>query len=115
MGERSEETRVRVVVPDERVRVVDAKADAAGVVAEAAKKCGHGNHGYGSVLGYCERDGREVSTAEASAHGDCLTRICSQQGVRVQANHDGRFGSVNTYPESVLDEYFARVRANEGA
>lgn len=110
---RLEETEGAVIALGEWVGTVNARAGAAGKLADAAMKRADGNHGYLSILGHYKKHGREVSTAMASAHGKRLVRICEQRGVPVQRVHDGRFGSVNLYPESVLEEYFDAVWANE--
>jgi hypothetical protein len=89
--------------------VADSKAEAADAKAEAALRRADGNLGYVSVLGYFARSGREVSTGQASKHGKALTALCRSLGMEVRQIADERHGFVNSYPESVLREYFDKV------
>lgn len=81
-------------------------AQSASATATAALHQSTANHGYFTVLGYSRLRSREMPIAQASAHGRKLTAMCVQRGVTVGRMTDPRFGEVNTYPESMLAEYF---------
>jgi hypothetical protein len=89
-----------------RVDQVAEKADAAVALANAAGRTADSNYGYFSVLAYCNRIKRELSSSDASHHGKRLTAICKQAGIAVNRIADQRFGYVNLYPERVLKTYF---------
>ena len=77
-------------------------------VAQAAMHTADCNHGFFSVLGYARRHGWEMPIKLAAAHGKRLAAECRGQGIDIPRVADPRFGVVNIYPESVLQEYFAR-------
>lgn len=77
-------------------------------VADAALAVSRSNHGYISVLGYARLRRWEMPVENAARHGKRLTAICFGLGCTIGKVRDERFGSVNTYPESVLSEYFAQ-------
>jgi prophage antirepressor-like protein len=79
---------------------------AASTTARAALDQSTSNHGHYTVLGYAKLQGWEMPVAKASAHGRKLSAICANRGIVVGTMTDPRFGRVNTYPESVLKEYF---------
>lgn len=82
-----------------RVDGVSRKVDAALAVAQS-------NHGHYSVLGWARLCGMELDLKTASLAGKALTAICQQRGLATSSVRDSRFGRVNTYPESVLREFF---------
>ncbi len=84
----------------------EAKAIEAHHLAEAAIATANSHYGYFSVLGYCKLRNRELTVAEAAAHGKRLTAVCGQAGIRIERISDPRFGRVNVYPESALRAYF---------
>lgn len=65
------------------------------------------NHGHFAVLAYARLRGWEMPVARAAAHGRRLSALCAARGIPVGHMSDPRFGVVNTYPESILDEHFA--------
>jgi prophage antirepressor-like protein len=75
--------------------------------ADAALEVARDNHGHYAVLGYARLHGWQMPVSEAARHGKHLTAICAGLGVEIGRVRDPRFGFVNTYPESVLDDYFA--------
>lgn len=84
----------------------EAKAEAAGHLAAAAVAIHTSNHGYYTVLGYARLLGREMPKEEAQRHGKELSAICRGEGHAIHRQRDGRYGEVNSYPESVLRRYF---------
>lgn len=93
----------RLEVAHENLAVKQAQTD---TLARAALAQAESNHGYYAVLGYLKLIGREVSVGEAARHGKRLTALCNARGCKVNRVRDTRHGYVNTYPESILDEYF---------
>jgi hypothetical protein len=75
-------------------------------LAQAAMAKAESTYGYFSVLGFAKTRNVEMPVSEASKHGKNLTAICVRRGIQVQKLKDPRFGEVNTYPKSVLEEYF---------
>lgn len=68
---------------------------------------------YFSILGYANyRNLRPVSRAEAAVLGREASRICREREIPVQKVKDVRFGTVGSYPETVLDELFAENNDN---
>lgn len=74
--------------------------------ADVAFKRAECNLGHFSVQGYCARTGRECDLPKASKHGRALTKICKGLGIDMGKLADPRFGYVNSYPETILKNYF---------
>ncbi|AMV25457.1 hypothetical protein VT84_13750 [Gemmata sp. SH-PL17] len=81
-------------------------ARSATATAQAALHQSTSNHGYFTVLGYSRIRNREMPVTQAAAHGKKLTALCNSRGIRTSTMTDPRFGVVNTYPETLLREYF---------
>lgn len=79
--------------------------------ARAALDQANGNHGYYAVLGYARLRRWDMTLSEASAHGRQLTALCRTRGIEVRRVSDPRFGEVNIYPQTLLDEYFGERAA----
>jgi len=95
-----------------RLAAVECGLDRVGQVAQAALDTFSSNHGYYSVLGYARLRGWEMPVERAARHGKKLTGICRNLGVEVHRVRDTRYGRVNVYPESVLEQYFGEVEKN---
>lgn len=78
----------------------------AGDLAQAALDTARSNYGYYTVLGWARLLHLDMPVELAARHGRRLSAICRQAGVEPGHVRDPRFGSVNTYPQSVLAEYF---------
>jgi prophage antirepressor-like protein len=59
-----------------------------------------------SVLGFANINGRTVSRTEAKTLGKQASKLCREQGIEPEKVSDGRFGSVNAYPQSILRQVF---------
>lgn len=49
---------------------------------------------------------RKVSLYSPSSHGKILTGICNREDIQISSIKSSNFGSINSYPESVLKRYF---------
>lgn len=59
-----------------------------------------------SVLGFANINGLTVSRTEAKTLGKQASKLCREQGIEPEKVSDGRFGSVNAYPQSILRQVF---------
>lgn len=59
-----------------------------------------------SVLGFANINGRTVSRTDAKTLGKQASKLCREQGIEPEKVSDGRFGSVNAYPQSILRQVF---------
>lgn len=59
---------------------------------------------YHTVVDWCRRIGRGIDDREAARHGTRLTRLCKGLGVEVRRVPDSRWGRVNAYPASLLQD-----------
>lgn len=57
-----------------------------------------------TVLGYGRRKGLELSLPQAQQYGRQASALCRQRNIVPEKVSDLRYGLVNTYPESILDE-----------
>lgn len=57
-----------------------------------------------TVLGYGRLKGIELSLPQAQQYGRQAKALCRQQNIVPEPVSDPRFGKVNSYPESILDE-----------
>lgn len=103
------ETRRAQLELESKQAALEEQSGRALATAESALACASGNYGYCSVLGYLRTTGRRATYGEASRHGRAIASRCRKSGVAVKEIRDPRFGKVNIYPESVLEEYFASV------
>lgn len=104
-----------------RALIIETKADAADTralavcannAARAALDQSRNNHGMMQVLGYARLIGLELSEAQAAAHGRALSRLCRERGVQPCQDYHQRYGLVNLYPVSILEEHFANEDAS---
>ena len=59
---------------------------------------------YYSIVAFCNINGLKVDLKEAAKLGSKASRICRDNGYTVGKVTDPRFGRVNTYPASVLED-----------
>jgi len=61
---------------------------------------------YYTIVAYCNITGRKADLSKASTYGKQATAICRANGYSIGTTPDPRFGMINTYPISVLQEVF---------
>ena len=81
--------------------------------ADAALAVAQSNHGHYSVLGWARLCEIRLDLATASRVGKTLTAICERREIAMGRVRDPRFGSVRTYPEQILREFFGNVLNGE--
>lgn len=91
---------------ERKLAEVEQKANIALQQATAAQQTAECNYGWYSVLAYCNRVGRRVAITEAGRVGKELTAKLKALGSEPRRVSDPRFGFVNLYPESLLEEHF---------
>jgi len=89
-----------------RQDAMDRRLGDVALTANAALAVAQCNHGHYSVLGWSRLCGMKIDLQTASRVGKVLTAICERRGLPTERVRDPRFGSVRTYPESVLREFF---------
>ena len=94
------------IVLERRTAEATQLASEAKHLAQAVMAKVEANHGCFSILGFARLRNMEMPVSEASKHGKKLTAMCAERGIEIQRLTDPRFGIVNTYPESILEEYF---------
>jgi prophage antirepressor-like protein len=74
----------------------------------------HGSHvSYMTIVGYCKTNGMALTRGEASQLGKLLSRKCKEEGVTRGEVPDEHWGTVNTYPITMLDEYVENYLAEQ--
>jgi KilA-N domain len=63
------------------------------------------NGHYFSVMGYARNRGLEVGIESAKAIGSKCAAFCRRNGISIEKLTDPRFGTVGSYPESVIAQY----------
>lgn len=106
MCQRLKEVRAAQQEADRRLREVQQTADDAKFIAVAALKRCEGDHGYVSLLGYCNLTGRTLSRQDGAAHGKKLGKLCRERGIDRGQCGSERDGKVRSYPKWLLAEYF---------
>jgi hypothetical protein len=96
-------------VVEERQQLVQHTADGAQKLAQAAVDIHSSNYGFYTVLGWCSVHGLSCDHKLASIHGRRLTQICKAAGLPIHSVKDAHWGQVNTYPQDVLERYFAET------
>jgi prophage antirepressor-like protein len=89
-----------------RLESVERVASGAVRVAQAAIDQGENRHGYVTVLGYCRLTGRSITEKEAARVGRQASAILRIRGIPRGQQRAERWGTVGSYPESVLAEVF---------
>jgi hypothetical protein len=84
-------------------------SDEARRLAKAALDVHSSNYGFYSILAWCSLKGYACDHKLASIHGRRLSKICRAAGRATSSVKDARWGQVNTYPEDVLERYFAET------
>lgn len=59
---------------------------------------------YYTVLAYCKLSGMKIDNSEAQKIGIRATKLSRARGIKVGKSPDTRFGTVNSYHESILAE-----------
>lgn len=72
----------------------------------------NGSVEYSTIVGFANRYGVNVTLERASQLGRVATTICQQYEFETGRVPDPRFGSVKTYPDSVLVETFEKYYPN---
>jgi phage regulator Rha-like protein len=67
--------------------------------------------GYRTITAHCKINKRVIPIADAQHLGQMAADLCKKQRLRIGKIPDERFGSVNSYPVSVLDEVFRSLTA----
>lgn len=93
---------IRIVQVQQAHDIEEAKA-----LAAASMDCHTSNYGYYSILAFSRLKGANVDLKEASVLGVRATALCRRRGLEIGTVRDPRFGTVNTYPESILEELWA--------
>ncbi len=60
-----------------------------------------------SLVGYCRMKKMTVARSELALHGKELKKMANRKGITLRRIPDERWGEVNSYPVTILDEYFA--------
>jgi len=64
-----------------------------------------------AVVGYANLHGLQISVQVASQIGKKASRLCREQRITIEQIKDPRFGNVNIYPKSILDQAFSELAA----
>jgi phage anti-repressor protein len=83
------------------VEVVDMESQANSAELERFRN-GHGY--YFSIAGWCSKQGWKLALSEMNNLGRKATAMCKTMGIQPVPVNDPRWGTVNTYPDSVLME-----------
>jgi anionic cell wall polymer biosynthesis LytR-Cps2A-Psr (LCP) family protein len=62
---------------------------------------------YFSLLAYCSLHNIKTNRSELALHGKELRKLTLDKNMDLKKIPDERWGSVNSYPVEVLNEYFA--------
>lgn len=65
---------------------------------------------YSTVVGYISRFGIKCDALKIPVYGGRDSRICKKQGIIIGKVNDPRWGSVNCYPDKILDEVFSPIK-----
>lgn len=98
--------RLKQIEHEKRIAKVEHRADEAHQLADAAMRTAEGNEGWVSVLGYCNRTGRRFSRKELASIGKQLSARMRVRRLSPSKTLHPHLGTVNTYPEDLLKEYF---------
>jgi hypothetical protein len=66
----------------------------------------HPDGKYFSIRGYSKKLKKQLSKKEASTLGRAATKMSRQLGVAIDKLEDPRYGEVNIYHESILEQVF---------
>lgn len=61
---------------------------------------------YYTIAGFGSLVGISINYSQASSLGRQVSTICKQRGIETDTTPDPRFGKVNTYPKTILQEVF---------
>lgn len=61
---------------------------------------------YYTIKGYARLKNKKLSTVEASILSNKTKKRCKELGIEINFISDARYGKLNTYPQSVIDEMF---------
>ena len=61
--------------------------------------------GYMSITAYCKFNQLKLPLAKANKLGRKVAKYCRDEGIMVGSVPDERFGTVNTYPADIIEEF----------
>ncbi|MBW4469245.1 MAG: hypothetical protein KME45_03170 [Stenomitos rutilans HA7619-LM2] len=88
---------------DQRLSAIEAEQD------RYQAPCGHKY----TVLAYASLNKLELSRNGAAVQGKRATALCRQQQLEIEQIYDPRFGKVNIYPQSILEQVFTGVLSHD--
>lgn len=95
------EAEAREKLREERIETIEMETMANATELERFRN-GHGY--YFSIAGWCSKQGYRKSLEELNLLGRKATAMCKQKGIRPERVTDPRWGTVNTYPDTILME-----------
>ena len=112
-GKRNRDQRLAELELARRQDEISCRVDNVARTADAALAVAQSNHGHYSVLGWARLCEIRLDLATASRVEKTLTAICERREISMGRVRDPRFGSVRTYPEHILREFFGNVLNGE--
>lgn len=91
---------------ERKLAAVEVRVDQAQRVATAALDQGQSRHGYHTVLGYWRVRGRSLTEKEAGSIGKEVAKLCRDRGCAIGQQNSERWGTVNSYPDEILEEVY---------
>jgi len=105
--QRQVNTEIAVAETRQHVRLAKEQAEKAFEAASAALQHKFGRPDYFTIIAYCSAHEIKISLEEAKLNGARASQISRQRDIAIIKVPDERFGKVNSYHESVLDQVFA--------
>jgi hypothetical protein len=83
----------------------NAKADESLEISRTTEERMNNRSGYFTALGYARKNHLNIPLHKLAALGKRITAACNDRGTPLYPVHDPRFGTVNTYPIKVLEQF----------
>jgi DNA-damage-inducible protein D len=68
-----------------------------------------GGSGYLTVKAWARLHGRQIPRPRAAEIGKVCARLCRERGLEIGQARDEEYGTINTYPETIIDEVMSQA------
>jgi P22_AR N-terminal domain len=98
------ENHLRQMALEEEVAKLDEAVAQTARIAIAAIQTANNDHGFYTVIGWCNITRRRLDQQAAALAGKQLSKICRERGIEIRRTRHPVHGHVNLYPEEILRE-----------
>ncbi len=106
LEQRQSASEIHLAETRQELRITSDKAEKAFEAASAALRYKYGDSDSYTIVGFCNKKQIKIKTSESSVRGAQASSLSRQRGKNIIKIPDERYGEVNSYHVSILEEVF---------